>query len=47
MLDIDDKYTAYCFNEAVAYIIRRLENGDTPMFKTHYKNFSSLYSQIG
>lgn len=28
IIEIEDSYTAYCFDEAVSYIIRRLMNGD-------------------
>ena len=45
IFDIEDPYTAYCFNEACIYILRRIENGDEPMFEKHYKSFSDLYAQ--
>lgn len=28
LIEIQDSYTAYCFDEAVAYILRRLAKGD-------------------
>lgn len=45
LLDIVDPYTAYCFDEACAYITGRLEKGDEPQFKKKYKSFKDIYSQ--
>lgn len=39
----DDTYTAYCFDEACAYIIRKLEEGEEPQFKVEYKSFADMY----
>lgn len=44
LLGINDKYTAFCFDEACAYIISEIEDGKQPKFKTHYKSFSDMYS---
>lgn len=48
-MGIDDEYTAYCFNEACAQIMYRLEKGEEPYFKTvddtHYTKPSQLYSK--
>lgn len=44
MLGLTDHYTAYCFNEAIAYIIKRLENGEEPIFKVEYKSFRDMYN---
>lgn len=52
VINIEDEYTAYCFNEACALIIIRMQNGEKPEYgknrfekneKTHYTNFSDLY----
>ena len=33
MLEIDDAYTAFCFDETCAYILKRIEDGDEPIIK--------------
>lgn len=43
VMNIEDEYIAYCFNEACAYIIGRLQNGDELQFKKKYTSFSDLY----
>lgn len=45
LLDIMDQYTAYCFDEACAYITGQLEKGEEPQFKRKYKSFKDIYSQ--
>jgi hypothetical protein len=57
MVDLVDPYTAYCFNEAMTYIIARLEKGDKPIKKINdkgnkesldskrYSSFSALYDK--
>lgn len=32
IIDVDDAYTAFCFNEACAAIIVHLQNGDKPHY---------------
>lgn len=44
-IDIEDAYTAYCFDEACTYIIKKIENGDEPVFKRKFKTFSEMYRQ--
>lgn len=44
---IEDPYTAFCFNEAIALIIQHLENGDEPIFRVGYKKPSDLYKKYG
>jgi len=39
-----DEYTAYCLDEACAYIISQLEDGKELVFHTHYSSFSDLYA---
>ena len=51
MLEIPDAYTAFCFDEAVAHIISRLQNGEKPQVhaKVAVKNYtkpSDLYKQF-
>lgn len=53
----DDPYAAYCFDEALAYIISRIQDGETPDFtvkdnkgsieKPHYSRMSDLYESMG
>ena len=45
LLDIMDPYTAYCFDEACAYITGQLEKGEEPQFKRKYKSFKEMYAQ--
>lgn len=45
LLDITDPYTAYCFDEACAYITGRLEKGEEPQFTRKYKSFKDMYAQ--
>lgn len=54
IIDIEDEYTAYCFDEAIAYITMELLKGKTPNFRKidqntgeekHYRSFSSLYEK--
>lgn len=45
LLDIEDPYTSYCFNEACTYILARLEKGDNPTFKKKYKSFTDIYKK--
>ena len=54
MLGITDSYTSYCLNEAIMYIISKLNNGDKPNFDLldenkkakHYTSFSDLYNKF-
>lgn len=52
LLNIDDEYTAFCFDEACAYILGRIRNKEKPHFaqaQTMGKNYSrasELYAQI-
>lgn len=51
MLGIVDSYTAFCFDEACALIITKLEQGEQPIFKqTHttatYSRPSEVYSKF-
>lgn len=45
LLDIVDPYTAYCFDEACAYIIGKLEKGEEPNFRKKYTSFREIYAQ--
>lgn len=45
LLFIDDEYTAFCLNQACAYIRARIENKEEPIFKTESNSFSQIYSK--
>lgn len=46
ILEIEDSYTAYCFDEAIAYILARLKAGEKPVFKENHKGSYSKPSDI-
>lgn len=37
LLEIEDAYTAFCFDEAVAVIIQKLKDGKKPIIKEKVK----------
>lgn len=43
LLGIEDEYTAYCLNEACAYIQVCIDNGQTPKFTKKFKSFTDMY----
>lgn len=45
LMSIEDDYTAYCLNEACAFILGELEAGKEIQFKKQYTSFSQLYAQ--
>lgn len=51
IMDIEDAYTAFCFDEACAFIISQLRDGkkpivkDTSKQKVNYKRPSDLYKR--
>lgn len=52
-IDEEDTYTAYCFNEACAYIMMKIENGDKPRYierkksnVKNYKTFTDFYKEF-
>lgn len=47
LLGIDDPYTAFCFDEACAYIVAQIKDGKEPIFKRKYKSMSEMYQEIG
>mgnify|MGYP006919293208 CR=1 FL=1 len=46
LMDIADPYTAYCLDEAIGFIIGKIESGEEPVFKAKYKSMSDLYRSI-
>ena len=55
ILGITDAYTAFCLDEACAYITSRIKNGEEPDFniqnksleKQHYSSLRDMYSSMG
>ena len=45
LLGIIDDYTAYCLNEACAYIQIRIDNDETPVFHKTYRSFKDIYAE--
>lgn len=43
LMHISDPYTAYCFDEACAFIMSKLDAGEEMRFKAHYTSFTELY----
>ena len=43
LIDIYDPYTAFCFDEACAYIIRQMEEGKEPAFTLKFNSFKDMY----
>jgi hypothetical protein len=46
LLFIQDEYTAFCLNQACAYIRSKIEyDKEEPVFTKKYSSFSQLYEQ--
>lgn len=46
LLGIDDAYTAFCFDEACAFIINKLKDGEKPTLnKSDNKSTNSVYTK--
>lgn len=50
VMEIADAYTAFCFDEAIAYIIQQLKDGKEPCVQVqvtpkHYSKPSDFYKQ--
>ena len=43
LLDLVDPYTAYCFDEACAYITKPIASGEAAQFKLRFKSFKEMY----
>ena len=41
----DDEYTAYCLDEAIAYLRARVDSGEEMVFKKEYTSFSDIYKK--
>lgn len=55
IMGIEDNYTAFCFNEACAEIMLRLQNEEKPIYREQreeeqqeeYSNFTEFYKKFG
>lgn len=53
IIGVEDNYTAFCFNEACAEIILRLQNEEKPIYREQkeeqeeYSNFTDFYKNFG
>ncbi len=54
IMGIEDIYTAFCFNEACAEIMLRLQNEEKPIYREQreeqeeeYSNFTEFYKNFG
>ena len=47
LFGIADPYTAFCFDEACAYIQKEIDDGNEPSFVQKYSSFSELYASYG
>lgn len=45
IMGIDDAYTAFCFDEACAYIIKELKDGKEPILKKQSGSNNGNYSR--
>lgn len=44
LLDLTDPYTSYCFDEACAFIIQKMENKEEPVFRQKFSSFKEMYT---
>ena len=42
---MEDAYEAFCLDEACAYIIQQIEDGNEPLFKKKYNSFKEMYEK--
>jgi len=47
IMGITAEYDAYCFDEAVAYIILKMEQGEQPRYEIKYKSARDFYKNLG
>lgn len=46
ILNIEDEYTAYCFDEACSFIMFKIDNKEEPKYETHYATPSEMYKHL-
>lgn len=47
IIEVEDDYTAFCFDEACTFIMTQLENGKEIVREKHYSKLSDLYKDMG
>ena len=53
LLNLQNEYDAYCFDEACAYIRMKMKDGEEPQFikenikNKHFKSASEMYKALG
>lgn len=53
IIGVDDPYDAFCFDEACAYIMYKLDSGEKIKYKEegkpekHYSKLSDMYKDLG
>lgn len=45
ILYIKSEYVQFCFDEACAYIISKVQKGETPIFKKHFASISEALAK--
>lgn len=45
LVGLEDAYEAFCLDEACAYIIQQIEDGNEPLFKKKYNSFKEMYEK--
>lgn len=45
-MQISEGYSAFCFDEACAFILTKIEEGEEPIFKKKHKSFSDYYADL-
>lgn len=46
LIDLQDPYEAFCFDEACFFITRKIEEGETPVFEKKLSSFRDLYKNL-
>lgn len=47
ILGVSEEYDAYCLDEAVAYIILKMEQGEQPRYKQAFTSARDFYKNLG
>lgn len=45
VIHLKDDYVSFCFDEACAYVIAKVQKGETPMFRKHYRSFKDAFAK--
>ena len=47
IIGVTEEYDAYCLDEAVAYIILKMEQGEQPRYKKEFTSAKDFYKSLG